>query len=73
MSLLATCGKLTRRRAYVKNLIVSARREHSRKPDETYNRIKDTLKKAENATVWIVKPLILRDSESAAPNFSVFP
>jgi hypothetical protein len=34
---------------------------------------KDTLKKAENATVWIVKPLILRDSESAAPNFSVFP
>jgi superoxide dismutase, Fe-Mn family len=36
-------------------------------------RLKDTLKKAENATVWIVKPLILRDSESAAPNFSVFP
>jgi catechol 2,3-dioxygenase-like lactoylglutathione lyase family enzyme len=34
---------------------------------------KDTLKKAENATVRIVKPLILRDSESAAPNFSVFP
>jgi hypothetical protein len=34
---------------------------------------RDTLKKAENATVWIVKPLILHDSESAAPNFSVFP
>jgi hypothetical protein len=40
---------------------------------EAQSALRDTLKKAENATIWIVKPLILRDSESAAPNFSVFP
>ncbi len=39
MCFLATHGKPTRRRADVKELIVSARREHSRKPAETYNRI----------------------------------
>ena len=33
-----THGKPTRRRADVKKLIVSARREHSRKPDEAYIR-----------------------------------
>lgn len=37
--LLATCGKPHRRRADVKKLIVSPRREHSRKPDEAYERI----------------------------------
>ena len=34
---------------------------------------KDTLKKAENATVWRAKLLIFHDLESAPPNFSVFP
>jgi hypothetical protein len=34
---------------------------------------KDTLKKAENATVGNAKLLIFRDLESAARNFSVFP
>jgi N6-adenosine-specific RNA methylase IME4 len=38
MCLLAVHGKPTRRRADVKKLIVSARREHSRKPAEAYNR-----------------------------------
>jgi hypothetical protein len=31
----------------------------------------DTLKKAENATVWETRPLILNDLELAAQNFSV--
>ena len=39
MCLLATRGKPNRRRADVKKLIVSPRREHSRKPDEAYSRI----------------------------------
>jgi N6-adenosine-specific RNA methylase IME4 len=39
MCLLVTHGKPPRRRAAVKKLIVSARREHSGKPDEAYNRI----------------------------------
>jgi hypothetical protein len=34
---------------------------------------KDTLKKAENATVGKTKLLIFHDLESAARNFSVFP
>src|SRR4051812_32563682 len=34
---------------------------------------KDTLKKAENATVGRAKLLIFHDPESAPPNFSVFP
>ena len=34
---------------------------------------KNTLKKAENATVIMTKPLIFHDLESAARNFSVFP
>ena len=34
---------------------------------------RDTLKKAETATVGTAKLLIFRDLESAAPNFSVFP
>lgn len=37
--LLATRGKPRRRRADVPKLIVSPRREHSRKPDEAYSRI----------------------------------
>jgi hypothetical protein len=37
--LLATRGKPHRRRADVPKLIVSPRREHSRKPDEAYDRI----------------------------------
>jgi N6-adenosine-specific RNA methylase IME4 len=37
--LLATRGKPRRRRADVRKLIVSPRREHSRKPDEAYERI----------------------------------
>jgi N6-adenosine-specific RNA methylase IME4 len=37
--LLATRGHPRRRSANVKKLIVSPRREHSRKPDETYRRI----------------------------------
>jgi N6-adenosine-specific RNA methylase IME4 len=37
--LLATRGSPRRRRADVSKLIVSARREHSRKPDEVYDRI----------------------------------
>ena len=37
--LLATRGKPRRRRADVAKLIVSPRREHSRKPDEAYERI----------------------------------
>jgi N6-adenosine-specific RNA methylase IME4 len=37
--LLATRGHPKRRRADVKKLIVSPRREHSRKPDEAYERI----------------------------------
>jgi N6-adenosine-specific RNA methylase IME4 len=37
--LLATRGKPHRRRADVRKLIVSPRREHSRKPDEAYERI----------------------------------
>lgn len=39
LCLLATRGHPKRRRADVKKLIVSPRREHSRKPDETYERI----------------------------------
>ncbi len=39
MCLLATRGKPHRRRADVRKLIVSPRREHSRKPDEAYARI----------------------------------
>ena len=34
---------------------------------------KDTLKKAENATVGMAKSLIFYDLKSAPPNFSVFP
>jgi N6-adenosine-specific RNA methylase IME4 len=37
--LLATRGKPHRSRADVRKLIVSPRREHSRKPDEAYERI----------------------------------
>ena len=37
--LLATRGKPHRRAANVRKLIVSPRREHSRKPDEVYERI----------------------------------
>ena len=37
--LLATRGKPRRRRADIPKLIVSPRREHSRKPDEVYDRI----------------------------------
>lgn len=37
--LLFTRGKPTRRSAAVRQLIVSERREHSRKPDETHDRI----------------------------------
>jgi N6-adenosine-specific RNA methylase IME4 len=39
LCLLATRGKPHRRRADVRKLIVSPRREHSRKPDEAYERI----------------------------------
>ena len=39
LCLLATRGKPHRRRADVRKLIVSRRREHSRKPDEAYERI----------------------------------
>jgi N6-adenosine-specific RNA methylase IME4 len=39
LCLLATRGKPHRRRADVHKLIVSRRREHSRKPDEAYERI----------------------------------
>jgi N6-adenosine-specific RNA methylase IME4 len=39
LCLLATRGKPHRRRADVHKLIVSPRREHSRKPDEAYERI----------------------------------
>jgi len=39
LCLLATRGHPKRRRADVKKLIVSPRREHSRKPDEAYERI----------------------------------
>jgi N6-adenosine-specific RNA methylase IME4 len=39
LCLLATRGHPRRRRADVKKLIVSPRREHSRKPDEAYERI----------------------------------
>ena len=39
LCLLATRGKPRRRRADVRKLIVSPRREHSRKPDEAYDRI----------------------------------
>jgi N6-adenosine-specific RNA methylase IME4 len=39
LCLLATRGRPKRRRADVKKLIVSPRREHSRKPDEAYERI----------------------------------
>jgi N6-adenosine-specific RNA methylase IME4 len=39
LCLLATRGKPRRRRADVRKLIVSPRREHSRKPDEAYGRI----------------------------------
>jgi N6-adenosine-specific RNA methylase IME4 len=39
LCLLATRGKPRRRRADVRKLIVSPRREHSRKPDEAYERI----------------------------------
>ena len=39
LCLLATRGHPHRRRADVKKLIVSPRREHSRKPDEAYQRI----------------------------------
>jgi N6-adenosine-specific RNA methylase IME4 len=39
LCLLATRGHPKRRRADVKKLIVSPRREHSRKPDEAYDRI----------------------------------
>jgi N6-adenosine-specific RNA methylase IME4 len=39
LCLLATRGHPKRRRADVRKLIVSARREHSRKPDEAYARI----------------------------------
>jgi len=39
LCLLATRGKPHRRRADVRKLIVSPRREHSRKPDEAYGRI----------------------------------
>ena len=39
LCLLATRGHPRRRRADVKKLIVSPRREHSRKPDEAYRRI----------------------------------
>ena len=39
LCLLATRGKPRRRRADVHKLIVSRRREHSRKPDEAYERI----------------------------------
>src|SRR4051794_25828260 len=35
--------------------------------------VRDTLKKAENATVVRAKLLIFNDLESAPPNFSVFP
>jgi hypothetical protein len=34
---------------------------------------RDTLKKAENATVGMAKLLIFHDLKSAPPNFSVFP
>lgn len=37
--LLATCGHPKRLNADVRKLIISPRREHSRKPDETYGRI----------------------------------
>jgi N6-adenosine-specific RNA methylase IME4 len=39
LCLLATRGRPKRRRADVRKLIVSPRREHSRKPDEAYHRI----------------------------------
>jgi len=39
LCLLATRGQPRRRRADVRKLIVSPRREHSRKPDEAYDRI----------------------------------
>jgi N6-adenosine-specific RNA methylase IME4 len=39
LCLLATRGHPKRRRADVKKLIISPRREHSRKPDEAYKRI----------------------------------
>jgi N6-adenosine-specific RNA methylase IME4 len=39
LCLLATRGKPRRKRADVRKLIVSPRREHSRKPDEAYDRI----------------------------------
>jgi N6-adenosine-specific RNA methylase IME4 len=39
LCLLATRGHPRRRRADIKKLIVSPRREHSRKPDEAYRRI----------------------------------
>jgi N6-adenosine-specific RNA methylase IME4 len=39
LCLLATRGKPRRRSANVRKLIVSPRREHSRKPDEVYDRI----------------------------------
>jgi N6-adenosine-specific RNA methylase IME4 len=39
LCLLATRGRPHRRRADVRKLIVSPRREHSRKPDEAYERI----------------------------------
>ena len=38
-----------------------------------HNHPRDTLKKAENATVWRVKSLIFYDPESVTRNFSVFP
>jgi N6-adenosine-specific RNA methylase IME4 len=41
MCLLATRGHPHRRKANVRKLIVSPRREHSRKPDEVYERIEE--------------------------------
>ena len=40
---------------------------------EVQTSFRDTLKKSKNATVRRIKSLILRDPESAARNFSVFP
>jgi N6-adenosine-specific RNA methylase IME4 len=39
MCLLATRGKPKRKSAGVKKLVIAPRREHSRKPDEVYDRI----------------------------------
>ena len=43
MCLLATRGKPQRKSKSVKQLVMSPRREHSRKPDEIYNYIEDLL------------------------------